>query len=76
MDLQQHTKKAGKIDLLFALRQQGFTGGATFASWTPATGDKYSERMAAGGSKLYLICLLKRDDIIARGASEILHREP
>ena len=76
MECGRDSRKASKIDLLVALHRQGFAGGATLSSWTPASGDKYSEAMAARGSKLYLICLLRRDDILSRGASEILHRGP
>lgn len=76
MECGRDSRKASKIDLLVALHRQGFTGGATLSSWTPASGDKYSEAMAARGTKLYLVCLLRRDDILSRGASEILHRGP
>jgi hypothetical protein len=66
----QHTK----LDLLLILHRQGFEhseGALDF--WSPATRDVYKLQTAVSGTKLYLVCLILREEIIARGAGRILH---
>jgi hypothetical protein len=62
------------LDLMLILHRQDFEPSDDPPRfWSPATRNAYRLRSVLSGSKLYFVCLVLRDEIMNRGAEQILH---
>lgn len=69
-------RRLPKFDLPCFLQRVGFVAGHMGEGWGPGDDLVSNTAMLANGSKFYLLALPHRDDIIWRGAGQILHRGP
>ena len=71
--------RLAKLDLIAMLHRQGFTGttdrAALSKAWV-AGSSCYKLQNVTGGPKPYFACLVRRDAIVAKGATSILHSAP
>lgn len=63
-----------KLDLITLLHREGFEGvREPPVAWTPAARMVYRLQSVLSGSKSYLLCLVRREEILSKGVCSILH---